>query len=143
VHDAELETTIALAKSAPERKTKSEWYAELRKHANRRRLPGETIEKAFAKFITDPDGIPLYKAYKATRGPSLSGSDIDGPDAAPVPDPDAVDGGSDGLKRLRAIANSLRAKDASLSHSAAMARAMKTPEGMKAALEDRRSRIGV
>ncbi|HTA99370.1 MAG TPA: hypothetical protein VK804_02755 [Bradyrhizobium sp.] len=133
-HDAELETTIALAKSAPGNKTKSEWYAELRKHANRRRQPGETIEKAFAKFIEDPDGRPLYAAYKSAKGPSY---------VAPTEGSTAPPPGSDsGLAKLKQIAAGLRASDGTLTAPQAMAKAILTPEGATAYLQDRRARIG-
>ncbi len=134
MHDPELETTIALAKSATATtKPKSFWYGELRKHANRRRQPGETVEKAFAKFITDPDGIPLYAAYKAARGPSVAfGTEQDGGGAEV----------SEGLAGLRTIAAKLQASDPSLTGSAAMARAVKTPEGARLYMEDRRARVG-
>jgi hypothetical protein len=41
-------------------------------------------------------------------------------------------GGSEGLQKLRAIAAGLRAKDSSLSQSAAMSMAMQTPAGAAA-----------
>jgi hypothetical protein len=136
----EIEKISAIAKSAPETKSKSEWYAELRKFANRRRQPGQSIESAFAKFIVDPDGRDMYKAYTLAKGASVAiaktGSDTDG-------DNDASNGETTHMQTLREIATAIQTKhpELRLTKSAAMAKAITTPEGARLYLLDKQARL--
>src|SRR5450631_2397904 len=134
--DLELEQAVEKMQKSDAPPSKADQYAQLKKFSNRARLPTESPEQAFAKFITtDPLGKQLYRTYTQTKGisvPAQTGSDAD--DNA---------GGSAGLQKLRKIAAELRAKDPKLSPQQATALAMQTPDGARAALEDRMSRTGV
>jgi hypothetical protein len=134
MHDAELETTVALAKSAPTDKPKSFWYSEIRKHANRRRLPGQSIESAVAKFIVDRDGAPLLRAMNLAKGAALASPE--------EPDADDSGGPTEGYKGLQGVAAKLRAADPTMSKQQATAAALRTPEGVRFALQDRKARLG-
>jgi hypothetical protein len=133
-----LESLVSLAKSAPTSKPRDFWWSEIRKTANRRRQPGQSIESAVAALIVDPDGAPLYKAMKVA--PVRSGDDI-----AKSQELDADDGTTEGLRKLHAIAEKLRVErpELRLSKSSAIALAIRTPAGAAAYLEDRKSRTRV
>jgi hypothetical protein len=55
---------------------------------------------------------------------------------------DDDDDSNSGLEKLRTIGAGLRAKDPKLSPQQATALAMRTPEGAKAAMQDRQARLG-
>ncbi len=144
--DLELESAVTLAKSADATsKPKSFWYSEIRKHANRRRGPGQSVESAISKFIVDPDGAPLYKAMKLAKGPALGQTGAAG-DPKPQTgrsgsDGDEDGGESEGMKTLRSIADKIREKHPELSKQQATVKALQTVEGARAALQERQNRL--
>jgi len=148
-HEADqLEAAVALAKAAPEAKTKAEWYDELRKHANRIRQPGQRIESAVTAFIKDVDGQAIFEAYnKASHGPSVAGRELTPSQARAFlkagAESDPGRGDAEGLAKLKQIAAELKARDPKLTDATAMVYALRTPDGMKAAAADRKARIGI
>jgi hypothetical protein len=133
--DIEMEKTVAIAKSAPATKTKSEWYRELKKFSNRRRLAGESPEQAFAKFISDADGRDMYRAYKMAKGASVPAPE------EPDEDDKGAAGPSEAMETIRTIAALLMREDPSLSKQQATAKALQTPAGAAAYLRDKQDRL--
>jgi hypothetical protein len=139
MQDAEqLESLVSLAKSAPTSKPRDFWWGAIRKTANRRRQPGQSIESAVAALIVDPDGAPLYKAMKVA--PVRSGDDI-----AKSREPDADDSGgeSEHMKALRLLVAALMAKDPTLTKASAMSKTILTTAGARLFLADRKARLRV
>lgn len=132
MHDQELEQVVTLAKSADATsKPRSFWWSEIRKHANRIRKSGQSIQSATAFFITkDADGVELFKAYNAAK-PGVLAAD-DGP------------GETRGvhLKALEEVAAAIQKKypEQHLTKSAAIALAIQTPLGAQHYLADKRAR---
>jgi hypothetical protein len=146
--DPELEKAVALCKSdEPVTLKKHEQYERLKLFANRQRLPAESPQQAFARFISKtPEGQVLYKEFTKATGVSVpiaktgmqSGSDIDG-------DNDASNGETSHMQTLRSIATAIQTKhpELRLTKSAAMSLAIQTPAGAAAYLADRKSRLRV
>jgi hypothetical protein len=146
--DLELEQAVEKLQKSDARLSKADQYQQLRKFSNRARLPTETPEKAFVKFITaDPLGKQLYARFVQTKAidfnvlPSgvnpgaggdpkrQTGSDADG------------DESSRSLQTLHEIAVKIRARHPQLSPQQATAKALQTPEGARAALQERQDRL--
>jgi hypothetical protein len=141
--DLEMEKTVAIAKSAPETKTKAQWYSELRKFSNRSRQHGESAEQAFAKFIVDPDGRDMFAAYNKAKGPSWSSPAQSESDISQRPNHNAGSGDDDrspGYETLRQIATTIREKHPELSVAKSVELAIQTPAGAAAYLADKRAR---
>ena len=134
--DPELEQAVALCKSdEPIPLKKSQQYERLKLFANRQRLATESPEQAFTRFITKtPEGQVLYKTFTQTKGASFA--------PAPEPDADASGGPSEGYKGLQGVAEKLRAADPTMTKQQATAAALRTPEGARFALQDRKARLG-
>jgi hypothetical protein len=132
--DPELEQAVEKMQKSDAPMSKSDQYQQLKKFSNRQRLPTESPEQAFTRFITkDPDGRVLYQNFVRAKGASF----------APAPESASDDNGdSAGLQKLRKIAAEIRSKDPMLSPQQATALALRTPAGAQAALEDRKARVG-
>jgi len=82
--------------------TKRDFFVELQKRADQIRQPGETREKAFARYATaDPNGQVLMQAHKMADGEDYQG------------EPDEDDGEpmtNEGYRRLMGLANEQREK---------------------------------
>jgi hypothetical protein len=158
-YDPELEKAVAICKSdEPQPLKKHEQYEQIRKFANRQRLPTETIEKAVTRFITqDPDGRALYKTFAMSKGASFDAASLpsgrqpggtgtpkrqSGQDSGDVDGPPAA-GETEHMRALRILAATLQAKDPTLSKYQAMAKTIQTVEGARLALADRQARLRV
>jgi hypothetical protein len=134
-YDPELEKAVAKSDELVTTMKKSDQYLQLKKFANRQRLPTESEQQAFTRFILKtPEGQALFKSFNQTRGVS-----VPGPQEPAV----AGSGESEGLKKLREIAAQLKAQDPMLSKQQALSKAIQTPAGAAAYLEDRKSRTRV
>jgi hypothetical protein len=103
---AEMDTMITIAKSViagqPSAFTKRDFFIDLQKRADQNQRPGETREKAFARYATtDPNGRVLMQAHKAAIGEDYSG-EPEKNDEAPTT--------SDAFRRLMDLANEKREK---------------------------------
>jgi hypothetical protein len=95
---------ITIAKSViagkPSAFTKRDFFVELQKRADQIRQPGETRERAFARYaMADPNGRVLMQAHKAASGEDFSG------------EPDKVDDEpttNEAFRRLMNLANEKR-----------------------------------
>jgi len=140
--DPELEQAVAKMQKGDAPMSKADQYAQLRKFSNRQRLPTETPEKAFVKFITtDPDGKQLYARYAQTKAGASAATG-----RAPTPDQarDVLKAGG-GLETLHEIATAIQTKfpELRLSKSAAIAAALETEVGKEAYVADRKARTGI
>ena len=153
--DPELEKAVEkLCKSdAPVTMTKSDQYLQLKRFSNRQRLPTESVEKAFTRFITtDPDGKQLYRTYTQTRGVSVPvAKTATGHNAGAEGDPKRQtgndgDGETEHMRTLREIASKIQIAhpELRLTKSSAITLAISTiPAAREAYLADRRARTGV
>jgi hypothetical protein len=68
-YDLELEQAVEKLQKSDAPLSKADQYAQLKKFSNRARLPTESPEQAFAKFITtDPHGKQLYRTFTQNQG---------------------------------------------------------------------------
>jgi hypothetical protein len=159
--DLELEAAAAKMQKSDAPMAKADQYLQLKKFSNRQRLPGESEQQAFAKFIVqDPHGKQLYARYVQTRGVSVpvakvdfndlpsghnpghdgdpkrqTGGDADGIDGPPQ------DGESEHMRALRILAATLQAKHPAMSKQQSLAKAITTVEGARLYLLDRQLRL--
>jgi hypothetical protein len=101
----DMDSMITIAKSViagkPSAVSKRDFFVELQKRADQIRQPGETREKAFARYATaDPNGQVLMQAHKAATGDDYQGE----------PDENVVDmpATNDAFRRLMDLANEKR-----------------------------------
>jgi len=85
---ADVDAIIGVAKSIiagqPTAFTKRDFFLEIQKRADQQRGPGETRERAFARYATtDPQGRLLFQAHKAADGVDYTG-ELDEADEKPV-----------------------------------------------------------
>jgi hypothetical protein len=102
---ADMDSMITIAKSViagkPSAFTKRDFFIELQKRGDQNRRPGDTREKAFARYATtDPNGQALMQAHKAASGEDYSGepvNTVEGPTTT-----------NDAYRRLMDLANDER-----------------------------------
>lgn len=152
-YDPDLEKAVALCKSdEPQPLKKHEQYERLKVFSNRQRLPTESPEQAFTRFITKtPEGQVLYKAFTKAKGASVAtghnagaegdpkrqtGNDADGDIDGPP-----ADGETEHMRALRILAATLQAKNPTMSKQQALAKVIQTPEGARVALLERNARL--
>jgi hypothetical protein len=147
-YDPELEAAVSKMQKGDQPMSKADKYQQLKKFALRQRTGTMSESQALVAFIErDPLGKQLYRDYATTkavwaqpgapgdakRQTGMSGnqttSDSDGDDDNP-------------MATLRSIAATIASKHPGLSKEASMAKALLTPDGAKAFLADRRSRVG-
>jgi hypothetical protein len=142
--DPELEQAVEKMQKSDAPMSKSAQYEQLRKFSNRARLPTETVEKSFVRFITtDPLGKQLYARYSQTRGVSVPSVDV----AKADKEPDGDDSGeTEHMRTLREIATKIQQNNPELrlTKASAMSLAITTiPAAREAYLADKKARLRV
>jgi hypothetical protein len=102
---ADMDSMITIAKSLiagkPSAFTKRDFFIELQKRGDQNRRPGESREKAFARYVTtDPNGQVLMQAHKAASGEDYSGEPVKVVEGPTTP--------NDAYRRLMDLANEKR-----------------------------------
>jgi hypothetical protein len=102
---ADMDSMVIIAKSViagkPSTFTKQDFFVELQKRADQNQRPGETREKAFARYATtDPNGQVLMQAHKAATGDDYSGEPVKAVEGPTTP--------NDAYRRLMDLANEQR-----------------------------------
>jgi hypothetical protein len=148
--DLELEQAVQKIQKGDKPMEKSFQYLEMKKFANRQRLPAESESQAFTKFITtDPYGKQLYAQYKQTRGASVpfaktaSGHNAgaDGDSTHQTGQSGNEGDESEALKKLRLLAEMLRQEQPELSKQQALSKVLTTVEGAQLYLKDKAARL--
>ena len=98
--------------------TKAALMKSMLERAEADRRPGESVEKAFARFTAEhPDGQLMLKAHSVVRGPDWQPDPIEKPKAPTSP----------ALEDLKAEAEKVRRADPKLTADAAFAKAYVDP----------------
>jgi hypothetical protein len=130
-----VKSDVAIAKSAPRSRSRADWFAAIRKHAEGMRRPGQSIQQAVTVFISKGDGQVLHKAMSLASGPSYI---VDKMSDAPTTQADEIGDGPEADDRdsdapsFSDLVDQFAASHSTMSRSACIDRVLASNEGRKA-----------